>query len=234
MNSPDHPSLPSRRRFLSGLAAVPFAATFARAAAKPAYTVGCFTRPWADLEPEGTLDAIAEAGFTVAGLMSAKGGTIVRAETPPERIRAIAAHARGRGLSVASLYAGDFLVPGDSAASSDRLRRIIGHAVTCGCPTMILGGTTNPKHVDAYYETVGACCDHAAASGGARTARPPPCGACRARQSPSPPARPAPSGCRSNARYDKARWSSVCTLVEISARYRGFRARFYRNSASTE
>jgi sugar phosphate isomerase/epimerase len=165
MSSPDSTPNPSRRRFLAGLASLPLAATLSRAAAKPAYTLGCFTRPWADLEPEGALDAIAEAGFTVAGLMSAKGGTIVRAETPPERIRAIAAHARGRGLSVASLYAGDFLVSGDPAASADRLRRIIAHAVTCGCPTMILGGTTNPKQVDAYYETVGACCETAAASG---------------------------------------------------------------------
>lgn len=143
-----------------------------RAAPTPGFTAGCFTRPWADLEPEGALDAIAEAGFSVAGLMSAKGGIIVTAEATPARIGALAAHARSRALSIAALYAGEFLVRGDPAAATGRLRRIIDHAARCACPRIILGGTTRPELTGPYYETVGACCPAAAAAGVTLTVKP--------------------------------------------------------------
>ena len=167
MNSPEPVSAPlGRRTFLARAAAAPLMLSLAgRAAPAAGFTVGCFTRPWADLEPEGALDAIAEAGFSVAGLMSAKGGTIVTADATPARIGAIAAHARSRGLSIASLYSGDFLVRGDPAASVARLRRIIDHAARCACPTMILGGTTRAELVDAYYDAVGQCCGAAKEAG---------------------------------------------------------------------
>jgi len=166
MNSPEAVAPLGRRAFLARAAAAPLAWSLAGRAATPAgFTIGCFTRPWADLEPEGALDAIAEAGFSVAGLMSAKGGTIVTADATPARIGALAAHARSRGLSIASLYAGDFLVRADPAASRGRLRRIIDHAARCACPTMILGGTTRPEQVDAYYDAVGQCCDAAREAG---------------------------------------------------------------------
>jgi len=162
-----------RRAFLVRAAAAPLAlAVSSRAAPPPGFAVGCFTRPWADLEPEGALDAIAEAGFSVAGLMSAKGGIIVTAEATPARIGAVAAHARSRSLSISALYAGEFLVRGDAAASAGRLRRIIDHAARCACPRIILGGTTRPELIGPYYETVGVCCPAATAAGVTLTVKP--------------------------------------------------------------
>ena len=174
MSCPEPATRPlDRRSFLAGAAAAPLVlALSSRAAPTPGFAVGCFTRPWADLEPEGALDAIAEAGFSVAGLMSAKGGIIVTAEATPARIGALAAHARSRALSIAALYAGEFLVRGDPAASTGRLRRIIDHAARCACPRIILGGTTRPELTGPYYETVGACCSAAAAAGVTLTVKP--------------------------------------------------------------
>lgn len=174
MSCPEPANRPlDRRTFLAGAAAAPLVlARSSRAAPTPGFAVGCFTRPWADLEPEGALDAIAEAGFSVAGLMSAKGGIIVSAEATPARISALAAHARSRALSIAALYAGEFLVRDDPANSAGRLRRIIDHAARCACPRIILGGTTRPELTGPYYETVGACCPAAAAAGVTLTVKP--------------------------------------------------------------
>lgn len=174
MSCPEPANRPlDRRTFLAGAAAALLVlARSSRAAPTPGFAVGCFTRPWADLEPEGALDAIAEAGFSVAGLMSAKGGIIVSAEATPARISALAAHARSRALSIAALYAGEFLVRDDPANSAGRLRRIIDHAARCACPRIILGGTTRPELTGPYYETVGACCPAAAAAGVTLTVKP--------------------------------------------------------------
>jgi len=174
MNSPEAPGPElGRRTFLARAAGLPLAAAgLARGATSPRFTIGCFTRPWADLSPEGALDAIAEAGFTVAGLMSAKGGIIVTAEATPARVGGLASHARALGLSIASLYAGEFLVAGDATASAGRLLRIIDHAGRCGCPLIILGGTTKAELVDPYYETVATCCSAAAAAGVTLTVKP--------------------------------------------------------------
>ena len=174
MSCPEPANRPlDRRTFLAGAAAAPLVlARSSRAAPTPGFAVGCFTRPWSDLEPEGALDAIAEAGFSVAGLMSAKGGIIVTAEATPARISALAAHARSRALSIAALYAGEFLVRDDPANSAGRLRRIIDHAARCACPRIILGGTTRPELTGPYYEIVGACCPAAAAAGVTLTVKP--------------------------------------------------------------
>ena len=174
MSCPEPANRPlDRRTFLAGAAAAPLVlALSSRGAPTPGFAVGCFTRPWADLEPEGALDAIAEAGFSVAGLMSAKGGIIVTAEATPARISSLAAHARSRALSIAALYAGEFLVRDDPANSAGRLRRIIDHAARCACPRIILGGTTRPELTGPYYETVGACCPAAAAAGVTLTVKP--------------------------------------------------------------
>ncbi|MHC4424917.1 MAG: hypothetical protein ACYSYV_02340 [Planctomycetota bacterium] len=72
----------SRRRFLSGtlkFGAAGFAASCAltspvttNAATGDRWQIGCYTRPWAKYEYRAALDAIAEAGFKYAGLMTAK------------------------------------------------------------------------------------------------------------------------------------------------------------------
>lgn len=159
------PLRPSRRTFLAGLLAAPAVAGLARAAAAPRYQIACYTRPWADQEPLAALDGIAAAGYRYAGLMTAKGGTLVLATTPPERVAALAAEARARGLGIVSIWGGDFLVPKSPADSVARLRRLIDHCGICGCPSLLLGGTGKAELVGPYYQTVRECCDYATAKG---------------------------------------------------------------------
>ena len=164
MNTPA-PLLSSRRHFLAGLVAAPAIATLARAAASSRWQIGCYTRPWADQEPRVALDAIAEAGYQFAGLMTAKGGTIVLATTPSEKVATLAADAKARHLRIASIWGGDFLVPKSPADSIARLQKLVDHCVLCGCPSLLLGGTGKAELVEPYYKAVRECCDYAAGKG---------------------------------------------------------------------
>jgi sugar phosphate isomerase/epimerase len=173
MSSPFRPDA-GRRQLLTGLLLAPtLPAALGRAASPaPRFQIGCYTRPWADFEPRVALDAIAAAGYKFAGLMSAKGGLIVGPATAPEKIAALGAEAKARGLAISSIYGGDFLVPKSPAESVARLQKLIDHCVLCGCPSLLLGGTGKAELVAPYYETVTACCAYAAAKGVGLTVKP--------------------------------------------------------------
>ncbi|MBI5689191.1 MAG: sugar phosphate isomerase/epimerase [Verrucomicrobia bacterium] len=159
MSSPSSPS--TRRQFLGGILATSALTAIGRAAT-PGYVIGCYTRPWAEFEPLVALDEIAAAGYKHAGLMTAKGGTIVTATAPAEKVAGLAAEAKARGLAIASIWGGDFLVPKSPGESVARLKTLVDHCVLCGCPSLLLGGTGKPELVGPYYDTVKACCDYAA------------------------------------------------------------------------
>ena len=72
--------------------------------------------------------------------------------------------ARKRGLKVLSVY-GDFSVTDSLEAGIRGLKQLIDHAVTCECPHLMLGGTSDEKIYELYYKTVAECCDYAAAKG---------------------------------------------------------------------
>jgi sugar phosphate isomerase/epimerase len=156
----------SRRQFLTGLLATPMLTTIGRAAdpASP-WQIGCYTRPWADHDPRVALDAIAEAGYKFVGLMTAKGGTLVTATAPAEKVAALAADAKARNLKISSIWGGDFLVPKSPGDSIARLQRLVDHCGLCGCPSLLLGGTGKAELVELYYKTVKECCDYAASKG---------------------------------------------------------------------
>jgi len=155
----------TRRRFLGGLSAA-LAVSNARGAAsrepaQPAaspWQLGCYTRPWAEHDYRVALDGIAAAGFTYAGLMTAKSknNLIISTETTPDEAAAVGQEARQRGLGLLSLWGGNF--PLDTP---DGLRRLIDNAAACGCPNLLLGGT-DAKSAAAYYAIVAGCCDYAA------------------------------------------------------------------------
>lgn len=173
----------SRRRFLhtasltAGAALATqrplFAAERTRAAAPaPGFSIGCYTRPWIDYEPEVALEAIAQAGYQHAGLMNAKGGMIIGPATTPERVAALGAGAKARGLAISSIYGGDFLVPKSPADSIARLQTLIAHCALCGCPSLLLGGTGKAELVGPYYQAVKECCDYAVSRGVVLTVKP--------------------------------------------------------------
>jgi sugar phosphate isomerase/epimerase len=168
----------SRRSFLAGTAKLGAAAVAAStvqsllgaetggAAPKAAWQIGCYTRVFDQFEYPVAFDAIAEAGFKYVGLMTtkAKQSVIIRTTTPVEEVQAADKEARQRGLKVLSVY-GEFSVSESPEAGIAGLKRLIDDSFICGCPNLMLGGTTDEKLYQPYYKTVAECSDYAAAKG---------------------------------------------------------------------
>lgn len=153
----------NRRQFL-GSAAAAAAVTMASrsfAADAPTWQIGCYTRPWATSDYRVALDAIAAAGFHYVGFMTTntKNHLIVSATSTHDEAVAAGAEAKQRGLAVISLWGGAFALD-----NTDGLKRLIDNTVACGCPHLLLGGTSE-KQQDAYFKIVAQCCDYAADKG---------------------------------------------------------------------
>ena len=103
----------SRRDFLdyslklgaAGLAASCTATSAIASAAGDPWQIGCYTRPWAKYDYRVALDAIAEAGFKYAGLMTAKSknGLVISVATTLEEAEQVGQEVRKRGLKVPSV-----------------------------------------------------------------------------------------------------------------------------------
>jgi sugar phosphate isomerase/epimerase len=128
------------------------------------WQIGCFTRPWAQYEYRVALDAIAEAGFKHAGLMTtkaAKGNLVISIATTLDDARAIGEEIKKRGLSVPSVYGGGFPVGESVEAGIAGLRKLIDNCEAVGAASLMAGGT-GPKDYDRYYKVIAECCDYAA------------------------------------------------------------------------
>ena len=138
----------TRRHFLGGLSAA-LAASPIRAAERgaTAWQLGCYTRPWAAHDYRVALDGIAAAGFSYAGLMTAKSknNLILSAESTPDEAAAVGAEVTRRGLKVISLWGGGFPLN-----TREGLKRLIDNSAACGCPNLLLGGA-DEKNAAAYY-----------------------------------------------------------------------------------
>jgi sugar phosphate isomerase/epimerase len=132
------------------------------AAPNAAWQIGCYTRVFDQFDYPVALDSIAEAGFKYVGLMTTKGtqGAIIKAATPVEEVRAAHSEATARGLKVLSVY-GEFPIAESRDANIAGLKRLIDATATCGCPNLMLGGTTDEKLYQLYYKTIAECCDYA-------------------------------------------------------------------------
>ncbi len=155
----------SRRDFVKGAAALGLAGMvhpLARAAAD-AFQIGCYTRPWDQSDYLTALDAIAEAGFEYAGIMTAKGKSwvIITPETPVEEAAKIGEEVKKRGLKALSVY-GDFSVAESVEKGVQALRRVIENCAACGSPNLLLGGVGEEKLYQAYYKAIAECCAYAA------------------------------------------------------------------------
>ena len=159
----------SRRGFLgaAGLAAAGLLRRTGSAAEQPAWQVGCYTRPWDKHEYRVALDAIAEAGFKHAGLMTAKGkgGLVISAATSLDEAQQVGEEAKKRGLAVPSVYGGGFPAGEDLKPGIAALRKLIDNCAAAGAKSLMVGGTGNDKLFAAYYKTVAECCDYAAEKG---------------------------------------------------------------------
>ncbi len=168
-----NPSLFTRRRFLRHTLATGAAASLALSApaeaAEPAagaaYRVGIYTRPWDKHDYRVALDAIAEAGFKHAGLMTTTmpwGRQVITAELSTEQAAEIGQQVRQRGLQVPSVYGGGIPVNKSLNEGIAGMRRLIDNCVAAGATSLLMGGTSNDKLYEPYYKAVAACCDYAA------------------------------------------------------------------------
>ena len=165
---------PSRRSFLAralgagaaGLLAARHSPGAERAAAS-GWQIGCYTRPWDQHDYLVALDAIAEAGFKHAGLMTTKRPRrlVVSAATSPEEAAKVGEQLKKRGLACPSLYGGGIPVAKSLEAGIAALRKLIDNCAACGARNLLMGGMGNPKFVDAYYKAIAECCPYAADKG---------------------------------------------------------------------
>jgi sugar phosphate isomerase/epimerase len=160
----------SRREMLQrALAAGAFAPRLASALPRSAahWSVGCYTRPWAQYEYTVALDAIAEAGFEYAGLMTAKSPSnlVISVDTVPEEARKVGEECRKRNLAVPSLYGGGIPVDKSLDAGIEGMKRLIDNCVAAGIQNLMMGGVTEPTLVGPYYRAIHECCGYAAEKG---------------------------------------------------------------------
>jgi len=158
----------TRRGFLHGAATAGavglLASRLGSAAEQAAWQVGCYTRPWDKHDYRVALDAIAEAGFKHAGLMTTKGkgGLVISAATSLEEAQQVGEEARKRGLAIPSVYGGGFPVGPSLEPGIAALKKLIDNCAAAGTRSLMVGGIGDPKLHDAYYKTVAECCDYAA------------------------------------------------------------------------
>ena len=166
----------SRRYFLdrtlkvgaAGFAASCTAESATIAATADRWQIGCYTRPWAKYDYRVALDAIAEAGFKYAGLMTAKSKTsnlVISVSTTLEEAEQISEEVRKRGLKVPSVYGGGIPVAKSLKAGIEGLRKLIDNCAACNVGNLMMGGIGNADLYDAYYKAIAECCDYAAEKG---------------------------------------------------------------------
>jgi sugar phosphate isomerase/epimerase len=136
----------------------------AKSIEKPAWQIGCYTRPWDAHEYPVALDAIAEAGFKYVGLMTTKSPTrlVISVKTTPDEAQKVAEEVNKRGLKVISIYGGDIPVKESLEAGIEGMRKLIDNCVAVEASSLLMGGVGDPKLYDAYYKAIAECCDYAA------------------------------------------------------------------------
>lgn len=134
---------------------------------KERWQVGCYTRPWAKYDYRVGLDAIAEAGFKYAGLMTAKtkNNLVISVATTPEEAAQVGEEVKKRGLKVPSVYGGGIPVDKSLEAGIEGLKKLIDNCAACGCKNLLMGGIGNKELHERYYKAVAECCDYAAEKG---------------------------------------------------------------------
>ena len=134
-------------------------------ASEPKWQIGCYTRPWAKYDYRVALDAIAEAGFKYAGLMTTKNGLVISVDTPIEQAMQVGQEIKKRGLKVPSVYGGGIPVNKSLKAGIEGMKKLIDNCVACGAKNLLMGGTGNKKLFKLYYKAIAECCDYAQEKG---------------------------------------------------------------------
>jgi len=129
------------------------------------YRVGIYTRPWDQHDYRTALDAIAEAGFKHAGLMTTTTEgrrLVISVDLTPEECEQIGHEVTSRGMSIPSVYGGGIPVAKSLEAGIEGLKRLIDNCVAAGARSLLMGGTGSEKLYDVYYKAIAECCPYAA------------------------------------------------------------------------
>jgi len=172
----------SRRSFLASAAGAAVAgralartATANEAAAAGSYQVGIYTRPWDAFDYRLALDAIAEAGFQHAGLMTtttAGRRLVIDTSISPQAAEKIGHEVKSRGMQIPSVYGGGIPVSRSLEAGIEGMRRLIDNCVAAGAKSLLMGGIGPGKLYDLYYKAIAETCDYAAEKGLPITVKP--------------------------------------------------------------
>jgi sugar phosphate isomerase/epimerase len=137
------------------------------------WQIGCYTRPWAAYDLGVALDAIAEAGFKHAGLMTtkSKARAVIHTATTLDEAQRIGEQARQRGLELPSAW-GDFSVQKSLDEGIAGLRHLLDVAAAAGVKSLLLGGIGSDDLYPRYCQAIAECCDYAALKHVALTIKP--------------------------------------------------------------
>lgn len=139
------------------------------------WRVGIYTRPWDKYDYRIALDAIAEAGFKHAGLMtttSEQGRLVLSVNTTPEQVNQVAEELKKRNLEVPSVYGGSIPVAKSLEAGIEGMKQLINHCATVKARSLLMGGIGKPDLVERYYKAISETCDYATEKGLAITVKP--------------------------------------------------------------
>ena len=139
------------------------------------YQIGIYTRPWDKFDYRVALDAIAEAGFKHAGLMTTtmpSGRLVITRETTTEEAAAVGEEVKKRGLDIPSVYGGGIRVNRTVDEGVADVRKLIDNCVAAGARSLLMGGIGNADLYDSYYKAIAECCDYAAERGVPITVKP--------------------------------------------------------------
>jgi sugar phosphate isomerase/epimerase len=131
------------------------------------WQIGCYTRPWDKYDYRAALDAIAEAGFKYAGLMttSSKTHLVISVDTTLEEAQQVREEVKKRNLQVLSVYGGDIAAAKSLKAGIEDLKKLLDNCAACGAKNLLMGGTGDKQVYQAYYKAIAECCDYAAEKG---------------------------------------------------------------------
>ncbi len=131
------------------------------------WQIGCYTRPWDKHDYRIALDAIAEAGFKYAGLMTTKSETrlVISPASTLDEAAAVGEECKQRGLQIPSVYGGGIPVASSLEAGITALKSLIDNCAAAGAANLMMGGVGEQEIAARYYKAIAECCDYAAAKG---------------------------------------------------------------------
>jgi len=120
-------------------------------AAPAGWEIGCFNRPWTKWSYDATLDAIAEAGYKLTGLLSTHPGeAFTSPEATPDYLHKLKGRIRSRGLR-ANMTALRFRPEAPLEKKIADVAGQIENAARLELQFLLTFGVDRPEHYDDFY-----------------------------------------------------------------------------------